>query len=629
MDAYSLRWTKVHSALMMEQASFAKLSYNRFHYSKSTPGIPMRRTYLYLLGLMIIAFALRVGRLDRQELRGDEAFSWNYVQGTPAQIVDRIIREGDPQPPLHYWLLWGWTQLNGDSEYALRFPSVFLSLLLVPLMYQVGRKLWHARIGLVAATITAVHPQQIWLAQDARNMYVMALVFILMATWLLPDLLVRRERKYGMGYVVCGLVAMFSHYYALFALLAHGGYVIAAGRRARRWITAGLLIAALSAPWTLTVLPTFMRGQLTDPGHLSLLNYTTSVFGDLAAGPVFPQNVRLIIAIAFGLVALLPLLTRFKWRAFLIGAIAVPFIGIYAIIGLRSTFNSYYFIFAFPAAYTLLAGGLLIILQWARPVGVMLIAMSIITGAIGLSNHYLDERYSKTRGWRAVAAQLAAAARPGDGYLANFPDPVQGYYLRHLDLPYRMLPTSPNFTPAEIDTALQQLNYSRIWFVPIKASQWDRAGDVQDRLSKSEILIEDHRFDQTRLMLFVPPDQATPVDAHFSDGINLIGYALTPDRLTLVWRATAVPATDYTVFVHALGHDGSIVAQHDAAPATPTSTWQPGQVIIDVHEFAIPADRPVTLVAGMYRPSTAQRLTLNTPATLEPDAALISQLNEK
>ncbi|HAJ05782.1 MAG TPA: hypothetical protein DCL76_04435, partial [Chloroflexi bacterium] len=60
--------------------------------------------------LLIIAFALRMHNLGYQELRGDEAFSWNYVvdESNIISILERIINEGDPQPPLHYWLLQLW-----------------------------------------------------------------------------------------------------------------------------------------------------------------------------------------------------------------------------------------------------------------------------------------------------------------------------------------------------------------------------------------------------------------------------------------------------------------------------------------------------------------------------------------
>jgi 4-amino-4-deoxy-L-arabinose transferase-like glycosyltransferase len=589
----------------------------------------MRRTQLFLLSLVVVSCALRVCLLGHQELRGDEAFSWNYLQGTPAQILERIIREGDPQPPLHYWLAWGWAKFTGDSEFALRFPSVLLSVLLVPLMYQVGRKLWRAEIGLVAAGITALHPQQIWLAQDARSMYLLALVFLLIGMWLLPNLLHRRGQRAWIGYVACGLLAMYSHYYALLALIAHGGYVTAVRRNGWRWISAGLVIGGGVAPWALSLLPKFAQGQLADPGNLSFLKYTTAVFGELTAGPVFQPSTQIVIALVFVAVALIPLFTGVKWRLYLIAAIVVPFAGIYAIVGLRSTFNAYYFIFAFPAMYFLLADGLLVILKQSRRLGVALIAVGLIVGLVGLANHYFDPRYSKTHGWREVAAHITQASQPGDGYLANFPDPVQGYYLRRLNLPYAMLPDSPDSTPAEVDAALATLHYDRTWFAPIRASQWDRAGYVQARLLKTAVLLEDQQFDQAQLMLFAPSDRAVPLAARFADGVQLTGYTLTPDRLTLVWQAGSTPSTDYTVFVHALDRDGRLVAQHDAPPTPATSTWPPGQKIIDIHEFVLPTDQPLTLVAGMYLPAASQRLKLITPATLESDAALISRLNEK
>ena len=63
----------------------------------------MRRC-IYLSLLILVGFGLRVHLLGSQELRGDEGFTWNYIQKPPLDIVATIVREGDPQPPLHYWL---------------------------------------------------------------------------------------------------------------------------------------------------------------------------------------------------------------------------------------------------------------------------------------------------------------------------------------------------------------------------------------------------------------------------------------------------------------------------------------------------------------------------------------------
>lgn len=90
-----------------------------------------------------------------------------------------MVTEGDPHPPLHYLLQWGWLQLTGDSEFAMRSLSALLSILVVPLLLQFGRRLGGVACGLAVCLIVSVHPQQVWLAQDLRNMYQLALIFIL------------------------------------------------------------------------------------------------------------------------------------------------------------------------------------------------------------------------------------------------------------------------------------------------------------------------------------------------------------------------------------------------------------------------------------------------------------------
>ena len=131
-----------------------------------------KNIYVAMVLIIMTACALRIYQLGSQELRGDEAFSWNYVvnEAGPMAILERIVREGDPQPPLHYWTLQMWTRVFGDSEKMLRLPSVLFSIIVVALVYKFGVVSVSRSTGISAAILTAVHPFQIWLAQDVRNM---------------------------------------------------------------------------------------------------------------------------------------------------------------------------------------------------------------------------------------------------------------------------------------------------------------------------------------------------------------------------------------------------------------------------------------------------------------------------
>jgi hypothetical protein len=113
----------------------------------------------------------------------------------------------------------------------------------------------------------------------------------------------------------------------------------------------------------------------------------------------------------------------------------------------------------------------------------------------------------------------------------------------------------------------------------------------------------------------MPASRAT----RFGDGIRLLGQAAQIDReaatVTLYWQADRPPGADYQVFLQLLDNDGRPVAQADGSPMGglyPTSLWQPGQIIADVHRVPVPPGHAVASAqVGLYRLDTVQRL----PAT--------------
>jgi hypothetical protein len=108
----------------------------------------------------------------------------------------------------------------------------------------------------------------------------------------------------------------------------------------------------------------------------------------------------------------------------------------------------------------------------------------------------------------------------------------------------------------------------------------------------------------------------------YGDQIRLLGHDLeraTGDegdelRVTLHWQATDWMDRDYTVFVHLTGPDGTIATQSDGPPGDPffpTSTWLPGETVVDPHVLSLPADAPpgtYSLLVGVYYAPTDERL---------------------
>jgi hypothetical protein len=111
---------------------------------------------------------------------------------------------------------------------------------------------------------------------------------------------------------------------------------------------------------------------------------------------------------------------------------------------------------------------------------------------------------------------------------------------------------------------------------------------------------------------------AQPLFANFADEAALLGYDLQEEegqlRLTTYWQALRTMTTDYTLFVHLLGADGTLIAQQDGSPQDgryPTSIWDVGEVVVDEAMFSLPPDVvPAQIAVGLYRLESLERLAL-------------------
>lgn len=111
---------------------------------------------------------------------------------------------------------------------------------------------------------------------------------------------------------------------------------------------------------------------------------------------------------------------------------------------------------------------------------------------------------------------------------------------------------------------------------------------------------------------------------NFDDRIALLGVDVADESFApggklpviLTWQGLAEMNEDYTVFVQVLDAADRIVGQMDAWPVQgtrPTSTWQPGDTIIDPYNVQLSPDLPpgdYRLHVGLYLLATGQRLSV-------------------
>ena len=150
------------------------------------------RWAMALLGASTLAGPLlRAWQIGGKSLWIDEAFSVWVARQPLAEGVAWLARI-DQHPPLYCALLHLWLCLD-DGPAAVRLLSALASTLNVPVLYRLGACLAGRKVGLLAATVLALSPFHVYLAQEAR-MYALLSLTVSLSLWALARLLCETRR---------------------------------------------------------------------------------------------------------------------------------------------------------------------------------------------------------------------------------------------------------------------------------------------------------------------------------------------------------------------------------------------------------------------------------------------------
>lgn len=211
------------------------------------------RRALLLSALVLFASLLRFWRIDAQSLWFDEGIAWHVATqpDLPAAIA------ADPtNPPLYFLILYAGVRLAGDTEFAMRWLSVMIGLLAVPLSWQLARRLFNPTAGALAALLVACSPPLWWASQEIR-MYGLMVVLTLVAALAWHRLLDDRLQQSWLALWTAELGLLYSHSTGpIFALWLNAVTLLAwltqgNVRRPRwqTWLTGQVIVGLLWSPW--------------------------------------------------------------------------------------------------------------------------------------------------------------------------------------------------------------------------------------------------------------------------------------------------------------------------------------------------------------------------------------------
>lgn len=369
------------------------------------------RVFLMAAAAVLLAYGIALHTLLQDGLWSDEVWSWWAVQ--PDSIAGMLARiGGDYHPPLYFLLLQGWVKVTCQSPLCIRFPSLLAATLAAAATFALGRKLFNAQTGLIAAVALGVCGFFRYYAGETRMYSLLlltsALCMMAFLSWLeRPDL--RRTLVYGVSIAA----VVYSHYHGVWLFAAQAGYLLMLRRdRMVRWALPVGVGLALFAPWAPVLI-----GQIRHrpPGLIAV------------AAPTNPDTIRWIVwMMSGGLGAALlapylmaPDIAALRRHGRALALMGLWLVGVPAVMlaanaaGGNFFYHPRYLIGILPAGALMIAFGV----QTARWRGLAFAAMGV---ALGLwIAQYRDFWPSRSIAYMPVLTEAGQGIKPGDAFIID------------------------------------------------------------------------------------------------------------------------------------------------------------------------------------------------------------------
>ena len=222
-----------------------------------------------LIGIVSAGALARFASLGVQSYHHDEVITAARVLGGSFGHMLHEVRAGESNPPLYYVLAWAWSQAFGTAEVGLRSLSALLGTATIPFAFLAARELAGRWAGLLAAALVALNPMLIWYSQEARS-YAALVFFGALALWFFARALRTRAAADLSLWALASALALYSHYFAVFALALESAWLLVALRDRARLVVPAVCAVGLAGALLLPLL----AAQI-NPHHIGWIEHTT------------------------------------------------------------------------------------------------------------------------------------------------------------------------------------------------------------------------------------------------------------------------------------------------------------------------------------------------------------------
>ncbi|MBL7036870.1 glycosyltransferase family 39 protein [Candidatus Microgenomates bacterium] len=204
-----------------------------------------------------------------QSIWGDEGFSAILSMKSLPDLINTISK--DTSPPL--WNLFEWSafKIFGASEIVIRSLSLTFFLITIFFVFLITKKLWDKKTAVLASVLTFLNPFFFIYAFEGR-------MYSIMAAGVAGSMYFFLKRKWT-PYVIFTLWALYSHHFAIFAVIFQGfwflyEYFFGERKKIKGAFKAFIAVAIGYSPW---LLPLYNQTKMVGGGFWLATPTTTDL----------------------------------------------------------------------------------------------------------------------------------------------------------------------------------------------------------------------------------------------------------------------------------------------------------------------------------------------------------------
>jgi hypothetical protein len=218
------------------------------------------RLYCILAALLILAVAaLHIYHFIDRNYRQDEVNTVHAAQILSASETAQWMAINGVHPAGWRVLTTTWVKLVGISEPATRYSSTLFTMLALAFLFRLSADLFGWRTGLYAVFVLGTLPFALFFMQELRP-YAMLVMVTAGVQWSFVRWLRKPNFTYALLFVMFGVAALQTHYYAGYVIAAQAVALVALVRWDRaRYVRAFGLFAAVGLSLTAWALPLINR----------------------------------------------------------------------------------------------------------------------------------------------------------------------------------------------------------------------------------------------------------------------------------------------------------------------------------------------------------------------------------